>query len=183
MSSLRCRIGGEPIKYEMDKAAGALFVDPFFLYTPTRYARNAGFIPHRALRGRRSLRRARREYPPDHRGHGYQRAAHWRVKNEDEAGGDEKIVAVPSDKLTKRHRLKSGGDAARQDVFFQFGLAAMDFPDLESDMPAGFEHRDKARGKRRSSFLSRPQVSRHGQFHDFGSMPRNQQRSQMSSAY
>jgi len=38
-------VGGEPIKYEMDKASGALFVDRF-LYTPMRYPGNYGFIPH-----------------------------------------------------------------------------------------------------------------------------------------
>jgi len=38
-------IGGEPIKYEMDKASGALFVDRF-LYTPMRYPGNYGFVPH-----------------------------------------------------------------------------------------------------------------------------------------
>ena len=38
-------LGGEPIKYEMDKPAGALFVDRF-LYTPLRYPGNYGFIPH-----------------------------------------------------------------------------------------------------------------------------------------
>ena len=38
-------IGGEPIKYEMDKASGALFVDRF-LYTAMRYPGNYGFIPH-----------------------------------------------------------------------------------------------------------------------------------------
>jgi inorganic pyrophosphatase len=38
-------IGGEPIKYEMDKKAGALFVDRF-LYTPMRYPGNYGFVPH-----------------------------------------------------------------------------------------------------------------------------------------
>jgi len=32
-------VGGEPIKYEMDKASGALFVDRF-LYTPMRYPGN-----------------------------------------------------------------------------------------------------------------------------------------------
>jgi inorganic pyrophosphatase len=37
-------IGGEPIKYEMDKAAGALFVDRF-LYTSMRYPGNYGFVP------------------------------------------------------------------------------------------------------------------------------------------
>ena len=38
-------LGGEPIKYEIDKASGALFVDRF-LYTPMRYPGNYGFIPH-----------------------------------------------------------------------------------------------------------------------------------------
>ena len=38
-------IGGEPIKYEMDKASGALVVDRF-LYTPMRYPGNYGFVPH-----------------------------------------------------------------------------------------------------------------------------------------
>src|ERR1700722_306040 len=37
--------GGEPIKYEMDKEAGTLFVDRF-LYTPMRYPGNYGFVPH-----------------------------------------------------------------------------------------------------------------------------------------
>ena len=38
-------IGGEPIKYEMDKESGALSVDRF-LYTSMRYPGNYGFIPH-----------------------------------------------------------------------------------------------------------------------------------------
>ena len=38
-------VGGEPIKYEMDKASGTLFVDRF-LYTPMRYPGNYGFVPH-----------------------------------------------------------------------------------------------------------------------------------------
>ena len=38
-------IGGEPIKYEMDKAVGTLFVDRF-LHTPMRYPGNYGFVPH-----------------------------------------------------------------------------------------------------------------------------------------
>src|SRR5262245_21764476 len=38
-------VGGEPIKYEMDKAAGTLVVDRF-LYTSMRYPGNYGFIPH-----------------------------------------------------------------------------------------------------------------------------------------
>ena len=38
-------VGGEPIKYELDKASGTLFVDRF-LYTPMRYPGNYGFVPH-----------------------------------------------------------------------------------------------------------------------------------------
>src|SRR5690606_11794986 len=38
-------LGGEPIKYEIDKDSGALFVDRF-LYTPMRYPGNYGFVPH-----------------------------------------------------------------------------------------------------------------------------------------
>ena len=38
-------VGGEPIKYELDKASGALIVDRF-LYTPMRYPGNYGFVPH-----------------------------------------------------------------------------------------------------------------------------------------
>ena len=38
-------IGGEPIKYEMDKASGTLFVDRM-LYTAMRYPGNYGFVPN-----------------------------------------------------------------------------------------------------------------------------------------
>jgi len=38
-------VGGEPIKYEMNKAAGTLFVDRF-LHTSMRYPGNYGFVPH-----------------------------------------------------------------------------------------------------------------------------------------
>jgi len=38
-------LGGDPIKYEIDKASGAMFVDRF-LYTDMRYPSNYGFVPH-----------------------------------------------------------------------------------------------------------------------------------------
>jgi len=38
-------VGGEPIKYEMDKNAGTMVVDRY-LYTAMRYPGNYGFIPH-----------------------------------------------------------------------------------------------------------------------------------------
>jgi len=38
-------MGGAPVKYEIDKASGAMFVDRF-LHTAMHYPANYGFIPH-----------------------------------------------------------------------------------------------------------------------------------------
>jgi inorganic pyrophosphatase len=95
-------IGGEPIKYEMDKASGALVVDRF-LYTAMRYPGNYGFIPH-TLSGDGD--------PCDVIVANTRAIAPGAVMScrivgvlvmEDEAGGDEKLIAVPSHKLTKRY--------------------------------------------------------------------------------
>lgn len=95
-------IGGEPIKYEMDKAAGALFVDRF-LYTAMRYPGNYGFIPHTLSSDGDPcdviVANTRAVVPGA--------VMSCRVVGvllmEDEAGGDEKIIAVPSSKLTRRY--------------------------------------------------------------------------------
>lgn len=97
-------VGGEPVKYEMDKASGTLFVDRF-LYTPMRYPGNYGFIPHTL---------ADDGDPIDVLVHNTRALVPGAVINcrpvgvlvmEDEGGGDEKIIAVPSHKLTKRYDL------------------------------------------------------------------------------
>lgn len=41
-------VGGQPIKYELDKHSGTLVVDRF-LYTPMTYPGNYGFVPHTLL--------------------------------------------------------------------------------------------------------------------------------------
>ena len=95
-------IGGEPIKYEMDKAAGALVVDRF-LYTSMRYPGNYGFIPH-TLSGDGDpcdvIVANTRAIAPG-------AIMACRIVGvlimEDEAGGDEKLIAVPSAKLTQRY--------------------------------------------------------------------------------
>ena len=95
-------IGGEPIKYEMDKASGALVVDRF-LYTSMRYPGNYGFIPH-TLSGDGDpvdviVANTRAIVPGA--------VMSCRVVGvllmEDEAGADEKLLAVPSSKLTQRY--------------------------------------------------------------------------------
>jgi inorganic pyrophosphatase len=103
-------IGGEPIKYEIDKAAGALVVDRF-LHTAMRYPGNYGFIPHTLSDDGDPcdviVANTRAIVP----------GAVIAVRPvgvlfmEDEAGGDEKILAVPTSKLTKRYdRIKTYSD-------------------------------------------------------------------------
>jgi inorganic pyrophosphatase len=95
-------VGGEPIKYEMDKESGALIVDRF-LYTPMRYPGNYGFIPHTlsddgdpcdvlVVNQRGIVPGAVLAVRPV-----------GVLKMQDEAGGDEKIIAVPVPRLTRRY--------------------------------------------------------------------------------
>jgi inorganic pyrophosphatase len=95
-------IGGEPIKYELDKAAGALIVDRF-LYTSMRYPGNYGFIPHTLSEDGDPcdviVANTRAIVP----GAVMSCKVVGVLLMRDEAGGDEKILAVPSAKLTKRY--------------------------------------------------------------------------------
>ena len=95
-------IGGEPIKYEMDKAAGTLVVDRF-LYTPMRYPGNYGFIPHTLSEDGDPCDVLVANTRPIIAGALISVRPIGVLRMRDEAGGDEKIVAVPSSKLTKRY--------------------------------------------------------------------------------
>jgi inorganic pyrophosphatase len=95
-------IGGEPIKYEMDKASGALVVDRF-LYTSMRYPGNYGFIPH-TLSGDGDpcdviVANTRAIVP----GAVISVRIVGVLLMEDEGGPDEKLVGVPSAWLSKRY--------------------------------------------------------------------------------
>ncbi len=95
-------VGGEPIKYEMDKVSGALVVDRF-LYTAMRYPGNYGFIP-RTLSDDGDpcdvLIANQRGIIP---GAIVAVRPVGVLKMQDEAGGDEKILAVPVPRLTRRY--------------------------------------------------------------------------------
>ena len=95
-------IGGEPIKYEMDKAAGTLFVDRF-LHTPMRYPGNYGFVPHTLSADGDPIDVLIANTRPLVPGAYINVRPVGVLKMEDEGGGDEKIIAVPSTKLTKRY--------------------------------------------------------------------------------
>lgn len=95
-------IGGEPIKYEMDKEAGTLFVDRF-LYTPMRYPGNYGFIPHTLSDDGDPCDVLVANTRPLVPGSYIAVRPIGVMMMEDEGGGDEKIIAVPVPKLTKRY--------------------------------------------------------------------------------
>lgn len=103
-------IGGDPIKYELDKKSGVLVVDRF-LYTSMRYPGNYGFIPHTlspdgdpcdvlVVNTRAITPGAMMSVRPI-----------GVLLMEDEAGPDEKIIAVPASRLTPRYdAIKSHDD-------------------------------------------------------------------------
>ena len=95
-------IGGEPIKYEMHKAAGTLFVDRF-LYTPMRYPGNYGFVPHTLSDDGDPIDVLVANTRPIIAGAVINVRPIGVLKMEDDGGGDEKIIAVPSPRLTKRY--------------------------------------------------------------------------------
>jgi inorganic pyrophosphatase len=95
-------IGGEPIKYEMDKEAGTLVVDRF-LYTPMRYPGNYGFVPHTLSDDGDPIDVLVANTRPIVPGAVINVRPVGVLKMMDESGGDEKILAVPSPKLTQRY--------------------------------------------------------------------------------
>jgi inorganic pyrophosphatase len=95
-------IGGEPIKYELDKAAGTLVVDRF-LHTPMRYPGNYGFVPHTLSEDGDPIDVLVANTRPIVPGAVINVRPIGVLKMVDDAGGDEKILAVPVPKLTKRY--------------------------------------------------------------------------------
>ena len=87
-------VGGEPIKYEMDKAAGTLVVDRF-LYTAMRYPGNYGFIPHTLSDDGDPCDVLIANPAGILPGAVIATRPVGVLKMQDEAGGDEKIIAVP----------------------------------------------------------------------------------------
>jgi len=95
-------IGGEPIKYEMDKEAGTLVVDRF-LYTPMRYPGNYGFVPHTLSEDGDPIDVLVANTRPIVPGAVINVRPIGVLRMQDDGGGDEKIIAVPSPKLSQRY--------------------------------------------------------------------------------
>ncbi|WP_292898162.1 MULTISPECIES: inorganic diphosphatase [unclassified Nitratireductor] len=95
-------VGGQPIKYEMDKNSGTLVVDRF-LYTPMTYPGNYGFVPHTLSDDGDPIDvlvcNTRQLIP----GCVINVRPIGVLIMEDNSGQDEKIIAVPSPHLTRRY--------------------------------------------------------------------------------
>ena len=95
-------VGGQPIKYEMDKKAGALIVDRF-LYTPMTYPGNYGFVPHTLSEDGDPIDVLVCNTRPLVPGCVINVRPIGVLVMEDNSGKDEKIIAVPSPHLTRRY--------------------------------------------------------------------------------
>jgi inorganic pyrophosphatase len=90
--------GGYPVKYELDKASGALFVDRF-LHTSMVYPSNYGFIPHTLSSDGDPCDVMVIGQIPVIAGAIIRSRPIGALIMEDESGMDEKILAVPVDEL------------------------------------------------------------------------------------
>jgi inorganic pyrophosphatase len=117
-------VGGQPVKYELDKNAGVLVVDRF-LYTPMFYPGNYGFVPHTLSDDGDPIDvlvcNTRQLIP----GCVINVRPVGVLVMEDNAGQDEKIIAVPAQELTRRydhvHEYSDIPDITRQQIehFFE----------------------------------------------------------------
>lgn len=96
-------IGSDPVKYELDKESGAIFVDRF-LHTAMFYPANYGFVPHTLSDDGDPVDVLVAGRSPIVPGAVVRARPVGVLVMEDEAGQDEKILAVPVDKLHPYHR-------------------------------------------------------------------------------
>jgi inorganic pyrophosphatase len=91
-------MGGEPVKYEMDKESGALFVDRF-LHTAMFYPGNYGFVPHTLSADGDPIDVLVVGQTPLVPGAVVRVRPIGALIMQDEGGGDEKLIGVPVDAL------------------------------------------------------------------------------------
>jgi len=120
----------EPIKYEVDKESGAIFVDRF-MSTAMHYPCNYGYIPH-TIAGDGDpvdvLVMSQFPLPP---GVVVRCRPIGMLKMVDEAGDDAKLLAVPVDKLTTMYRDVESPRNLPQIVLDQIAHFFAHYKDLE----------------------------------------------------
>jgi inorganic pyrophosphatase len=106
----------DPIKYEFDKESGAIFVDRF-LYTTMFYPCNYGFVPHTLADDGDPVDVMVVGRMPVQPGAVLPVRPIGLLELEDEAGGDEKVLAVPLPKITRLYdKVRSWSDIPEIDL-------------------------------------------------------------------
>jgi inorganic pyrophosphatase len=125
--------GGHTVKYEMDKASGAMFVDRF-LHTSMIYPGNYGFIPHTLSGDGDPCDVIVIGQSPVFPGSVIRSRPIGVLLMEDQSGQDEKILAVPVDELHP---------------FFSKIRSYKDLPEILCDQIAHFfaHYKDLEKGK------------------------------------
>lgn len=121
---------GEPVKYEVDKETGAVFVDRF-MNTAMHYPCNYGYIPHTLSDDGDPADVLVITPVPLLTGVVVRCRAVGMLKMEDESGQDAKILAVPVDKLSTLYRGLSTFRELPQVVLAQISHFFEHYKDLE----------------------------------------------------
>ena len=140
-------MNADPVKYEFDKEAGAIFVDRF-LGTPMYYPCNYGFVPHTLSDdGDPCDVLVISDYPVVP-GAVISAKPVGVLIMEDEKGMDEKILAVPALKLNSQYEKVESYEQLPEKLVNQIKHFFEHYKDLEKGKwvkVKGFEGADKAR--------------------------------------
>lgn len=125
-------VGGEPIKYELDKESGTMFVDRI-LYTAMRYPGNYGFVPHTLSDDGDPLDVLIANQRPLIPGSVINCRPVGVLHMTDEAGSDEKLIAVPSPKVSAMYEKVHTLDDLPRILVSQIAHFFEHYKDLEGD--------------------------------------------------
>lgn len=125
-------MGAEPVKYELDKDSGALYVDRF-LHTAMYYPANYGFIPHTLCGDGDPIDVMVVGRNPVVPGCVVRCRPVGVMLMEDEKGTDEKILAVPHDKLHPYYEDVTGYRDLPKILLEQIAHFFTHYKDLEKD--------------------------------------------------
>ncbi|NKD87845.1 inorganic diphosphatase [Haematospirillum sp. 15-248] len=120
----------DPVKYEVDKESGAMYVDRF-LHTAMHYPCNYGFIPHTLSEDNDPIDVMVVSNMPVAVGSVLRSRPVGVLYMEDESGGDEKILAVPHSKLHPYHDNVQNYTDLRSTLIRQIEHFFVHYKDLE----------------------------------------------------
>ncbi|HLU00436.1 MAG TPA: inorganic diphosphatase [Burkholderiaceae bacterium] len=123
-------MNADPVKYEVDKDTGAVFVDRFML-TAMHYPCNYGYIPETLSEDGDPVDVLVMTPFPIQVGAVVKCRALGLLKMEDEAGGDAKLLAVPVDKLYPAYTKLRTPDDVSEEVRGQIRHFFEHYKDLE----------------------------------------------------